>query len=96
MFYHGANPDREDRSGPCVRRLQNTVAEIEKSLSLLGQRLDVETAQHRLEEFNARVEDPKLWDDPEAAQKLMRDRQMLVDAIDNYNGSRPNSATMSN
>ncbi|NBX09347.1 MAG: peptide chain release factor 2, partial [Marivivens sp.] len=34
-----------------------------------------------LEEFNARVEDPTLWDDPEGAQKLMRERQMLVDQI---------------
>jgi peptide chain release factor 2 len=44
--------------------------------------MDWETASHRLEEFNARVEDPNLWDDPEAAQKLMRERQSLVDAID--------------
>ncbi len=61
---------------------QNTVEAIEKSLSLLRQRMDYETAPHRLEEFNARVEDPALWDDPDSAQKLMRDRQMLVDAID--------------
>ena len=71
---------------------QNTVAEIEKSLELLGQRLGVETAQHRLEEFNARVEDPNLWDDPEAAQKLMRDRQSLVDAIDTYEGIKQDLA----
>lgn len=64
--------------------IQNTVAEIEKSLGLLAQRLDVETAPHRLEEFNARVEDPNLWDDPAAAQKLMRDRQMLVDAMETH------------
>ncbi|QUJ77495.1 peptide chain release factor 2 [Sulfitobacter albidus] len=63
---------------------QNTADEIAKSLELLGQRLDVETAQFRLEEFNARVEDPGLWDDPAAAQKLMRERQSLVDAIDTY------------
>lgn len=63
---------------------QNIVAEIEKSLSLLAQRMNRETAQHRLEEFNARVEDPGLWDDPEAAQKLMRERQALVDAIETY------------
>ena len=63
---------------------QNIVSEIEKSLTLLGQRMDLETAQHRLEEFNARVEDPNLWDDPEAAQKLMRERQNLVDALDTY------------
>ncbi|MGJ8603992.1 MAG: peptide chain release factor 2 [Marivita sp.] len=64
--------------------IQNIVEQIEKSVNLLGQRLDWETAQHRLEEFNARVEDPKLWDDPTAAQKLMRERQMLVDAIETY------------
>ncbi|MEK0163880.1 peptide chain release factor 2 [Phaeobacter sp. JH20_36] len=63
---------------------QNIVADIEKSLELLAQRLDWETAEFRLEEFNARVEDPNLWDDAEAAQALMRDRQMLVDAIDTY------------
>ena len=66
--------------------IQNTVAEIEKSLELLAQRLNVETAPYRLEEFNARVEDPNLWDDPEAAQKLMRDRQALVDAMAIYEG----------
>lgn len=66
--------------------IQTTVEAIEKSLSLLAQRMDLETAAHRLEEFNARVEDPALWDNPEAAQKLMRDRQMLVDALANYDG----------
>ena len=66
--------------------MQNTVEAIEKSLALLAQRMDYETAPHRLEEFNARVEDPTLWDDPEAAQKLMRDRQMLVDALASYDG----------
>ena len=64
--------------------IENTVAAIEKSLALLAQRMDWDTAEHRLEEFNARVEDPNLWDDPEKAQKLMRDRQMLVDAMDRY------------
>ncbi len=63
---------------------QNNVDKIEKSLELLRQRLDWDTAPHRLEEFNARVEDPNLWDDPEAAQKLMRERQMLVDAMETY------------
>jgi peptide chain release factor 2 len=65
--------------------VQNIVDKIEKSVELLGQRLDVETAPFRLEEFNARVEDPNLWDDPAAAQKLMRERQTLVDAFGVYN-----------
>lgn len=63
---------------------QNTVEKIQKSLDLLGQRLNLETAPYRLEEFNARTEDPDLWNDPDAAQKLMRERQMLVDAIETY------------
>ena len=36
---------------------ENTVAEIEKSLALLRQLMDWETAEHRLEEFNAMTED---------------------------------------
>ncbi|MGB1034989.1 MAG: peptide chain release factor 2 [Primorskyibacter sp.] len=64
--------------------LQNTVDRIEKSLGLLGQRLDWDTAPYRLEEFNARTEDPDLWNDPAAAQKLMRDRQLLVDAMETF------------
>ncbi|MGI9391195.1 MAG: peptide chain release factor 2 [Boseongicola sp.] len=68
--------------------VENRVAAIEKSLNLLAQRMDWETAEHRLEEFNAMTEDPKLWDDPEKAQKLMRDRQMLVAAMERYTGMR--------
>ncbi|WP_170455600.1 peptide chain release factor 2 [Ruegeria arenilitoris] len=64
--------------------IQNIVAEIQKSLELLAQRMDYETAPHRLEEFNARVEDPNLWDNPKNAQKLMRERQVLVDAIETH------------
>ncbi|MEO1346393.1 MAG: peptide chain release factor 2 [Pseudomonadota bacterium] len=66
--------------------IEQTVAEIENSLELLRQRMGWETAKHRLEEFNARVEDPNLWDDPAKAQKLMRERQALVDAIATHDG----------
>ncbi|MGI1663183.1 peptide chain release factor 2 [Palleronia sp. KMU-117] len=65
---------------------QNTVEAIEKSLTLLRQRLDWETAEHRLEEFNAMIEDPALWNDPARAQKLMRDRQTLSDSIGRLRG----------
>ena len=66
----------------------NVVAAIEKSLGLLAKRLDYDTAPYRLEEFNAMIEDPSLWDDQDRAQKLMRDRQILVDAIATYEGTR--------
>jgi peptide chain release factor 2 len=60
------------------------VAEIEKSLELLRQRIGWETAEHRLEEMNARAEDPELWNDPAHAQKVMRQRQRLADAVEGY------------
>ncbi len=62
--------------------IENIAGDIRKSLDLLRQRMDWETAEHRLEEFNALSEDPNLWDRPENAQKLMRERQALVDAMD--------------
>ncbi len=64
--------------------IENLAAEIEKSLALLRQRMDWDTAEHRLEEFNAMSEDPDLWNDPAKAQKLMRERQALVDAMEAY------------
>ena len=63
---------------------QNNVAEIEKTLALLAQRMDWETAPHRLEEFDALIEAPDLWNDPAKAQKLMKERQGLIDAVGTY------------
>jgi len=63
---------------------QNIVEQIRKSLKLLGQRMDWDTAPHRLEEFNAMIEDGDLWSDPGRAQKLMRDRQVLMDKVEIY------------
>jgi peptide chain release factor 2 len=65
---------------------QANVEAIRKSLTLLGQRLDRPTAGRRLEEFNALIEDPNLWNDPARAQKLMRERQALMDAIATFDG----------
>lgn len=66
--------------------MTTVVNAIGKSLKLLGQRLDFETAPYRLEEFNALIEDPALWDDQDRAQKLMRDRQLLIDSLAVYEG----------
>ena len=64
--------------------IENIAAEIRKSLDLLKQRMDWDTAHHRMEEFDAMSEDPNLWNDPEGAQKLMRERQKLADSIKAY------------
>lgn len=68
--------------------MQSSVDAIEKSLDLLRQRMGWDTAKHRLEEFNAMAEDPGLWNEPARARKLMRERQMLADSIETYEGIR--------
>lgn len=64
---------------------QSTVEAIEKSLALLRQRIGWDSAERRLDELNARAEDPDLWNDPAKAQAVMRERQTLSDKIDGYN-----------
>nr|WP_325250923.1 peptide chain release factor 2 [Amylibacter sp.] len=64
--------------------IETIAANIGNSLDLLKQRMDWDTAEHRLEEFNAMSEDPDLWNDPDKAQKLMRERQALVDSMAVY------------
>jgi peptide chain release factor 2 len=71
----------ETREQTMRAEAQNAADAVRKSLELLKQRLGWETARHRLEEFDAMVEDPDLWNDPDRAQKLMRDRQALLDAV---------------
>ena len=63
---------------------QSHIDQITKSLRLLGQRMDLPTIDHRLEEFNAMIEDGNLWSDPARAQKLMRERQGVMDQLSTY------------
>ncbi|MCW2348597.1 peptide chain release factor 2 [Sphingobium sp. B12D2B] len=60
---------------------QAHVDHIQAALDLLRRFLDWDRALRRLDELNARVEDPTLWDDPKAAQDVMRERQRLDAAI---------------
>ncbi|OQW45384.1 MAG: peptide chain release factor 2 [Proteobacteria bacterium SG_bin6] len=54
---------------------------ITESLALLRRFLDWDRALRRLDELNARVEDPTLWNDAKAAQEVMRERRRLDEAI---------------
>ena len=40
-----------------------------------------DTPTRRLAELNAKAEDPNLWNDAEAAQKIMRERTELEDRL---------------
>ncbi|WP_310619739.1 peptide chain release factor 2 [Flexibacterium corallicola] len=61
--------------------MQAIVDEIKQAISLLRRHLDWDVALVRLDELNALSEDPNLWNDPQTAQKLMRERQNLDDSI---------------
>ena len=60
---------------------QAHIDRIEAALALVRKFLDWERALRRLDELNARVEDPKLWDNPRDAQAVMRERGRLEAAI---------------
>ncbi|WP_425277133.1 peptide chain release factor 2 [Nitratireductor basaltis] len=64
----------------------NLIDEIKQAISLLRGYLDWDEAVKRLEYLNSRAEDADLWDDPQEAQKLMRERQSLEDNINGING----------
>jgi peptide chain release factor 2 len=55
---------------------------IAESISLLRAHLDWERAVRRLEELNAKSEDPTLWDRPSEAQAVMRERGRLADQVE--------------
>ena len=60
---------------------QAHVDQINQALDLVRRFLDWDRALRRLDELNARVEDQALWNDPKAAQDVMRERRRLDDAI---------------
>ncbi|MVZ97175.1 peptide chain release factor 2 [Sphingorhabdus sp. IMCC26285] len=57
------------------------VARIDAALNLVKMSLDWDRALRRLDELNAKVEDPTLWDNPKAAEEVMRERRRLDAAI---------------
>ncbi|HEX8366490.1 MAG TPA: peptide chain release factor 2 [Allosphingosinicella sp.] len=60
---------------------QAYVDQVNAALALLRRFLDWDRALRRLDELNARVEDQSLWNDPKAAQDVMRERRRLDEAI---------------
>ena len=60
---------------------QAHIDRIEAALALVRRSLDWDRAVRRLDELNARVEDPTLWDDPKGAEAVMRERRRLEGSI---------------
>ncbi|MEO0461967.1 MAG: peptide chain release factor 2 [Pseudomonadota bacterium] len=64
---------------------QSHIDRIEAALDLVRQSLDWEQALRRLDELNARVQDPTLWDNPKEAQKISREQKTLETAVNTVN-----------
>jgi peptide chain release factor 2 len=64
---------------------QAHIDRIEAALDLVRQSLDWERALRRLDELNARVQDPNLWDNPKEAQKVSREQKQLENAVNTVN-----------
>ncbi|MFZ9396310.1 MAG: PCRF domain-containing protein, partial [Erythrobacter sp.] len=60
---------------------QAHIDRINAALALVRQSLDWERALRRLDELDARVQDPKLWDDPKQAQAITREQKRLETSI---------------
>ena len=56
--------------------------EIAESIALLRRHLDWDAAVVRLEELNARAEDPELWNKADEAQTVMRERNRLAAQVE--------------
>lgn len=64
---------------------QAYIDRIQAALALVRQSLDWEQALRRLDELNARVQDPTLWDNPKDAQAVSREQKRLEDAVNTVN-----------
>ncbi len=60
---------------------QAHIDQINAATALLRRFIDWDRALKRLDELNSAVEDSSLWDDPKAAQEVMRERRRLDEAI---------------
>jgi peptide chain release factor 2 len=60
---------------------QAHIDRIDAALALVRKFLDWDRALRRFDELNARVEDPKLWDNPKEAEAVMRERRRLEASI---------------
>ncbi len=64
---------------------QSYINRIEAALALVRLSLDWERALRRLQELNARVQDPTLWDNPKQAQAISREQKTLETAVNTVN-----------
>jgi peptide chain release factor 2 len=84
-------------NGPeeCALKHWQSLTRSSNPYRFCGGIFDWDKAQARLKDLNAIVEEPSLWDNPQRAQKLLRERQHLDSALSAYSrlDTRLNDAT---
>jgi peptide chain release factor 2 len=65
----------------CAPKPRSSLKPSAIPLPFCGGIFDLDSAPERLADLNRRAEDPKLWSNPQAAQKVMRQRQALERGI---------------
>ncbi len=86
-LYNSGSLHRDQRCANSIRF--TTRSRISRdATSLLGGIFDFETKQERLTEVLRELEDPKVWDDPERAQALGKERGQLEAVVHNLNRIR--------
>ncbi|MDX2142869.1 MAG: peptide chain release factor 2 [Rhodospirillaceae bacterium] len=61
--------------------IENKATEIRRVIAMLRRHLDWDRALYRLDELNAKVEEPTFWNDTTKAQALMKERTKLAEAV---------------
>ncbi|MBU6298333.1 MAG: peptide chain release factor 2 [Alphaproteobacteria bacterium] len=60
---------------------ERDIDKIQQAVALLRRHLDWDKSLRQLDELNAKAEDASIWNNPQEAQKLMRERQRLDEAL---------------
>ncbi|MBF1225097.1 MAG: peptide chain release factor 2 [Haemophilus parainfluenzae] len=65
-----------------INPIKNKIADLSERTSVLRGYLDFDAKVERLEEVNAELEQPDVWNDPEKAQALGKERVSLEQVVD--------------
>ncbi|NMM10812.1 MAG: peptide chain release factor 2 [Polaromonas sp.] len=64
-----------------INLIGNQLADLSNRVNELRGYLDYPAKERKLNEVNAALEDPKVWDDPKRAQELGREKKSLEDVV---------------
>jgi peptide chain release factor 2 len=73
-----------ERSEPCARKPRPQSTRSGNRSRCCGGIFDWDAATRRLAELNGQAEDPNLWNDPAAAQQIIRERNRLDHLVEGY------------